>query len=30
MIQDIDPNFIQVIVDQSLAAYREELAPEIA
>ncbi|MGG4108711.1 hypothetical protein AAXB25_32955 [Paenibacillus lautus] len=29
-IQDMDPDFIQVIVDRSLEAYREEPAPEIA
>ncbi|ANA79899.1 hypothetical protein PVOR_00190 [Paenibacillus vortex V453] len=29
-IQDIDPAFIRVIVDRSLEAYRDELAPEIA
>ncbi|MBT2763770.1 hypothetical protein [Paenibacillus sp. ISL-20] len=29
-IQDMDPGFVQVIVDRSLEAYREEPAPEIA
>ncbi len=29
-LQDMDPDFIRIIVDRSLEAYREEPAPEIA